>query len=36
MYTIHLDINVIHIPIVLVALTRMRVSHSCAAPFHFA
>lgn len=35
MHTIHLDINAIHIPIVLVVLTHMSVSHSCAAPFHF-
>lgn len=35
MCTIHLDINAIRIPIVLVVLTHMSVSHSCAAPFHF-
>lgn len=35
MYTIHLDINAIHIPIALVVLTHRSVSHSCAAPFHF-
>lgn len=35
MYAIHPDINAIHIPIVLAVLTYMRVSRSCASPFHF-